>query len=966
MDLTCSELIDWLEHYLSINMDKYIYQGDKYIRRTLSIIEFTQSTIFGIRVEVIEKSELRRALLPIKYHYLLLTTMTSDESDDEPLSSLAEAKRANPKLYVVQKKKKTKKILSKKLIIPTLKPQLTITLKSVPKPLVQTVVKRPGDVWLYLKDLNGSGPYSCLLCPDWFTNRPKIIIHYVLNHKKDFCGICRYFVPDRDAWIDHIKFHTPWPCSQCVETFPTEELSRNHLRNVHNLVHCRLCHFRLSTSENYDSHLYQKHNVTNVACIYGDLWDTSVYNKFLCLLCMKPDNISTTLVSHFMGYHHLTLKCLANLVSGKDPPFTVKGVDVSLQFIETELKGQTKWGYVDIDNPVINAPDNNFADYVLGSQQNQATVEVKQEVLSDSEEGKLDGETNAINAAAKSDNEDVNQNDRVNDERIDYAGIEDFDITLTEIILLEECFYDYIDQTLNNLNNEVIPDHSFINYQMLQTNFAEVCSLCPARFEDGPSFAIHMNKAHSVKLLSSFSCRVCSTNFDSPNELVNHINEELGDFEDLWICQFCDKEFDNREKTRNHLTEHWNDLELGNCFSPHLGFKCKFCPMLFWNEPDRELHQLDLHFPVFKDQFYRCIECEQTFGDKKHNQISTPYLLKCCICCNVLTNMDDMRKHFSEHHPEARKLFCSLETCVYKPLSSRKSFKIHLKKKDSYREHIQIHEGPRHACSYCPMRFVQRSNMLRHERRHTGERPYQTHSRDTSFACIYCGQTFVQKSKLTYHIRKHTGENLETCTICSKLFTSACSLREHMKTHVAKEENVKCPLCDKKYPDERYMLRHLRVSHTNTQYTCPICKKVISSTSGLRHHVMTHSDTGMFQRHNLTHEGIKLKDYYKRLDPRECNLNLDEETMNSIFGPPKRQATEVLVGDFVTFTKSLKFAENLQTEDTDDDVEEEEGSDAETNEQAIEEPEQNEYELEPTDFVSIKIETVEEENFESQ
>lgn len=67
-----------------------------------------------------------------------------------------------------------------------------------------------------------------------------------------------------------------------------------------------------------------------------------------------------------------------------------------------------------------------------------------------------------------------------------------------------------------------------------------------------------------------------------------------------------------------------------------------------------------------------------------------------------------------------------------------------LQKKDSYREHVQIHEGPRHACSYCPMRFVQRSNMLRHERRHTGERPY---------ACSQCPRTFADKGACTSHIR---------------------------------------------------------------------------------------------------------------------------------------------------------------------------------------------------------------------
>lgn len=134
--------------------------------------------------------------------------MASDESDDEPLSILAAAKKENPEEfedqdsagtktryeesdsdYEVPKKKKKKK---KKP--PPLK-KLGVTIKINRKLntiIAPPVIARPTDVWLYLKDLNPTGPYSCLLCPDWFINRSKMILHYALNHKKDYCGICRY------------------------------------------------------------------------------------------------------------------------------------------------------------------------------------------------------------------------------------------------------------------------------------------------------------------------------------------------------------------------------------------------------------------------------------------------------------------------------------------------------------------------------------------------------------------------------------------------------------------------------------------------------------------------------------------------------------------------------------------------------------------------------------------------------
>ena len=67
-----------------------------------------------------------------------------------------------------------------------------------------------------------------------------------------------------------------------------------------------------------------------------------------------------------------------------------------------------------------------------------------------------------------------------------------------------------------------------------------------------------------------------------------------------------------------------------------------------------------------------------------------------------------------------------------------------------------------------------------------------------------------------------SGEGLETCHICSKIFTHTYALNVHMKIH-SKENNYMCHKCKKVFQNASTLYQHV-LGHSDKEFPCQECR----------------------------------------------------------------------------------------------------------------------------------------------
>ena len=177
----------------------------------------------------------------------------------------------------------------------------------------------------------------------------------------------------------------------------------------------------------------------------------------------------------------------------------------------------------------------------------------------------------------------------------------------------------------------------------------------------------------------------------------------------------------------------------------------------------------------------------------------------CSQCPRKFRDAADLKKHEERHDKGSNKLkwFAFTQDENYVNLDPKERKRI--REREVRRKAI---ESGIFSCSHCDKKFGKSSELKRHEETHVRRTTQEVSHKELektrlkagqkrrevlesgSFSCCHCGKRFWENRELDKHEKLHTGERPFMCCICGKAFIDAPRLKRHEIKHINDKQEL--------------------------------------------------------------------------------------------------------------------------------------------------------------------------------